>query len=556
MREHAWPGAIPRWVGVGALIVLLTGAILLTAQVTDNWTIVTAAAFIGAMAGPMAFLVWLDDRSRIGRSVAPDALFITWLVGGGVAIVFVGLFQPDYLHHSGVGGYLWIAATDGAAKLVVPLVVCTLVPKYRSIERALVLALMSAAGFAVMESLTYAIAAYGESVQAVRNSLIARSVIAPFGVLPWTAMAVLVGARVWNERQRITFRPKALWGLGLAIVLHATVDAALGRRGWWDLLVIPSAIVTFAVMYHLVSGVYYSGPYMEPKDYAAQLHRVGSDLTRERGWPMGLPRWVGIAVLVAGLTGAILLTAQLTQNFTIVPAAAFIGAMTGPLVFLVWLDDRARIGRSVAPDVLFIVWLVGGGVAMIFAGVFESDRVYHAGSFGNVWIAATEEAAKILIPLAICTALPKYRPVERALSLALVSAAGFAVTESLAYAVSAYQESRQALRNILIERSVLTPFAHLPWTAMAVIVAARVWNERQRVTLTPKALWGFGLAIVLHATWNTAVAGRGWWHLLVVPTAVITFAVMYHLVSGVYYDGPYAIPKDHAALRHHVRTDP
>jgi RsiW-degrading membrane proteinase PrsW (M82 family) len=271
---------------------------------------------------------------------------------------------------------------------------------------------------------------------------------------------------------------------------------------------------------------------------------------RQSRRPKVIPRWVGVAVLMPGLTGTILLVAQLTRNWTIVPAAMFLGSLTGPLVFLVWLDDRARIGRSVAPDVLFITWLVGGGVAVIFVGLFESDYLYRPLLRGFTWIAVTEEAAKVLVPIAVCTAVPKYRTIERALALALVSAAGFAVMESLAYAIAAYDESVQAVRRILIERTLLTPFVHLPWTAIAVIVAARVWQERGRITLTPKALWGLGLAIVLHAGWNAAIVEGGLWHLLVIPIAIVTFGVMYHLVSGVYYDGPYAVPKDYATHDH------
>ena len=63
------------------------------------------------------------------------------------------------------------------------------------------------------------------------------------------------------------------------------------------------------------------------------------------------------------------------------------------------------------------------------------------------------------------------------------------------------------------------------------------------------------LAAMLHATWNAAIVEGGSWHLLLIPIAIITFAVMYHLVSGVYYDGPYVIPKDYAAQHHHTRPD-
>jgi RsiW-degrading membrane proteinase PrsW (M82 family) len=256
-------------------------------------------------------------------------------------------------------------------------------------------------------------------------------------------------------------------------------------------------------------------------------------------------------VLTTGLTAAILLAARLTHNWTIVPAVMFIGAMIGPLAFLVWLDDRTRIGRSVAPDVLFVTWLVGGGVAMVVVGIFEAQYLYNAGVFAFVWFSATEGTAKIVVPVTICSVVPKYRTLEHALALALVSAAGFAVLESLSYAIYAYDESVQAVRDSLIERSLITPFGHLPWTTMAVVVAVRARQKRGRITLSPKALWGFGRAITLHATWNAAVVQQGWWHVLVIPTAAITFGVMYHLGSGVYYDGPYAIPTERAHPHHH-----
>jgi RsiW-degrading membrane proteinase PrsW (M82 family) len=253
-------------------------------------------------------------------------------------------------------------------------------------------------------------------------------------------------------------------------------------------------------------------------------------------------------VLTGGLTGLILLVARISSNSTMLPPAALIGAMAGPLAFLVWLDDRARVGRSVEPDVLLLVWLIGGGVAVLIAGISEHDIVHHQVG-ASLWVAATEETAKVVVPLVVCGLVPRYRTVERALALALVSSAGFAVLESLTYASFAYRESIKAVRDVLIERTVATPFVHLPWTAIAVIVAARVWHRHQRITLSPAALWGFALAIVLHATWNGAIATGGWWHLLVIPTAVVTFAVMYRLVSGVHYDGPYAIPADHAPRR-------
>ena len=133
--------------------------------------------------------------------------------------------------------------------------------------------------------------------------------------------------------------------------------------------------------------------------------------------------------------------------------------------------------------------------------------------------------------------MPRYRSVERALALAVASAAGFAVIENIAYTAGALDESVGAARRVLFERSAITPFGHLAWTAIAVIVAARAWVQHQHVVLRPRALWGLALAIALHTAWNLALVEQGWWHLLVIAIAAISFGVLWRLLSDVYYDG-------------------
>jgi RsiW-degrading membrane proteinase PrsW (M82 family) len=254
-------------------------------------------------------------------------------------------------------------------------------------------------------------------------------------------------------------------------------------------------------------------------------------------------------VLLGLLSALTLLVAELTRNWSIVAAAVFTGAMAGPLAFAVWLTDRTRIGRSVAPDVLFVTFVVGGCVASIFAGVFVSDFFYRPDAPGWLWISVVEEIAKVLVPLALCGLVPRYRSVERALALAIASAGGFAVIENIAYTAGALDESVDAARRVLFERSAVTPFGHLAWTAIAVIVAARAWVQHQHLLLRPRALWGLALAVALHTAWNLALVEQGWWHLLVIPIAAITFGVLWRLLSDVYYDGPYIAPAEHAHRR-------
>jgi protease PrsW len=266
---------------------------------------------------------------------------------------------------------------------------------------------------------------------------------------------------------------------------------------------------------------------------------------RQSGWRWFVPRWLKAWVLLAGLCGMAFLVAQLTDNWTIVPTAIFLGALSGPFAFAIWVSDRTRIGRSVAPDVLFTTWLVGGGFAIIFAGIFEADFFYPPEGQGFVWIGVVEESAKVITPLAICTFVPKYRSVPQALAFAIVTAGGFAVFESMTYALSALDESVRAARHVLYERSLITPFGHLPWTGIAVVVAAREWQAAGRIRPTPKALWGLGAAIALHTTWNIALVEGGWWHLLVPVVAVTTFVLFRRILAGVSYEGPYVTPTEH-----------
>lgn len=259
------------------------------------------------------------------------------------------------------------------------------------------------------------------------------------------------------------------------------------------------------------------------------------------------PRWLTAGLLLAGLTGMTFLVAELTDNWTIVPTAVFLGAMTGPFAFAIWVTDRTRVGRAVEPDVLFTTWLVGGAFAIVFAGFFESDFFYRPEGWGYLWIGLVEETAKVIPPLAICTLVPKYRSVEQSLAFAIVTAGGFAAFESMTYAVSALDESVGEAHDVLIERSLITPFGHLPWTGLAVIVAATAWHAAARIRLTPKALWGLGTAVALHTMWNVALVKQGWWNLLVPVTAVATFSLFYWTSRGVYYSGAYAVPAERPA---------
>ena len=136
--------------------------------------------------------------------------------------------------------------------------------------------------------------------------------------------------------------------------------------------------------------------------------------------------------------------------------------------------------------------------------------------------------------------MPKYRSVEQALAFAIVTAGGFAAFESMTYALYALDdESARAVWRVLLERTFITPFGHLPWTCIAVVVAATAWQAAHRSLWTPRALWGLAAAIVLHTSWNFVLVEGGWWSLVVPIVAAATFLLFRRVIAGVYYDGPH-----------------
>src|SRR5262249_41367876 len=159
----------------GVLVALLSALTFLVADLSNNWSIAPTAVMLGALAGPFALAIWITDRTRVGRSVPPDLLFTTFLVGAGVAILYSGFFESGYfLHPSGLG-YLWIGLVEETSKVIAPLAICTVIPRYRSSEQALALAIVTSGGFAAFESMTFAMTALSnDSAQTARHVLLER----------------------------------------------------------------------------------------------------------------------------------------------------------------------------------------------------------------------------------------------------------------------------------------------------------------------------------------------------------------------------------------------
>lgn len=259
-----------------------------------------------------------------------------------------------------------------------------------------------------------------------------------------------------------------------------------------------------------------------------------------------VPRWFKVWLLVATVAGALFAVANLNSNETVVPPAVFLGALAGPLAFSTWVTDKTRVGRSVPPDILYVTWIIGGGLGAMFTAIFSTRFFFDPTGTGVLWVGIVEEAAKVATPLGIYIFARKYRSVEQALAFAMVSAAGFAVFESLSYGLAALDLSVSSARNTLLWRSALTPFGHLPWTGLAVVVAVKAWEPDDRPSLSPLAWWGFIAAVGLHTAWNLTLVEGGWLLLITPLVGAIGFWMFFREIRDVFYDGPYAVPAEHA----------
>jgi RsiW-degrading membrane proteinase PrsW (M82 family) len=288
--------------------------------------------------------------------------------------------------------------------------------------------------------------------------------------------------------------------------------------------------------------------------YASRVARTPDDLPRPIQAPL-VPRWAKVWLLTMGLGASLLLVAALNGNDTVVPAGIFLAALAGPLAFCTWVTDRTRVGRSVPPDVLLTTLLVGGGIGALFAALFNSRFFFDPTGTGVLWVGPMEEIAKLIVPLGVYVFVRKYRSVEQALAYALVSAAGFAVFESMSYGLEALELSVDDARNVLIARSVLTPFGHLPWTGLAAVVAAKAWEPDDRPHLSLMAGWGLLAAMGLHTAYNLSLVDGGWLLLTWPVVGVASFWLFWHEIRDVFYDGAYAVPAEHAVWPRWLKRD-
>lgn len=237
--------------------------------------------------------------------------------------------------------------------------------------------------------------------------------------------------------------------------------------------------------------------------------------TRARRWA-----WLPVLLVGIGLFIAVQRALVITGNPTLVPSLLVLGALLVPVTFVLYLDGR-NPAYDLPLSVLLSCALLGGVLGAAVASVLEFDTVRRLGALPTVFIGLIEEAAKLLVPLAVLI-FTRYRanPADGLLIGAAVGM-GFAVLETLGYGfvTLATGGNLTDAENLLLLRGVLSPAGHAAWTGLA---AAALWAahaQRWRLRALGAAVGTFVLVVVLHTLWD---ATNSWYGYLVIGFISLT----------------------------------
>lgn len=246
------------------------------------------------------------------------------------------------------------------------------------------------------------------------------------------------------------------------------------------------------------------------------LFTVGSSITTPSLHPhmavMPNP-WLFFRVLVGTLAVYLIFHYcwQTWENPLILPGMIVVGSFAVPFATLI-LFFEINTPRNVS--VVRLIQLLGvGGAVSIVLSLLLFDLTSLDGLFGAPAAGIVEEAGKLLAVMLAMRLIPMHRYPYRlnALLFGAAIGTGFAAFESAGYAfLIGLQIGSEAMIETITVRGVLSPFAHIAWTAIA---TSAYWTARQQhpdfwaTAGSPEFLRLFAVPVVLHFIWNTDWTG-------------------------------------------------
>ena len=242
-------------------------------------------------------------------------------------------------------------------------------------------------------------------------------------------------------------------------------------------------------------------------------------------WAAAARRWAWVPVLAVGslLYELVRETLQVTGDPLFVPTLLLLGAAVVPVAFVAFISGL-RLSFGVGAWTVGLTGLVGGIVGVLVAGSLEFQTLRRDSKLPFIDVGLIEELAKLLVPAVVLLVLRRtLRPAD-GLLVGVAAGAGFAVLETMGYGLVALVGSRGDLtvvNDVLVERALLSPAAHMAWTGLA---AAALWSAATsgwRVRAVVRAVLTFLFVAGLHAAWDSS-SGR-WAH---TALALVSFSLL------------------------------
>ena len=195
-----------------------------------------------------------------------------------------------------------------------------------------------------------------------------------------------------------------------------------------------------------------------------------------------------------------------TPNPIYIPALIITGSFGIPLSTLV-LFLELNIRRNIPIWTIGKLFLAGAVLSLFLNQVFFESTLSFLGWAGASAAAVTEEPAKLLALVLLARGKKRYPYILNGLLLGAAVGCGFAAFESAGYAYNNTQYYK-VFFNVITIRGILSPFAHIVWTAVA---GAALWRVKKGGNfslklLKKKAFYApFGTVTFCHAIWNSPI---------------------------------------------------
>jgi protease PrsW len=196
------------------------------------------------------------------------------------------------------------------------------------------------------------------------------------------------------------------------------------------------------------------------------------------------------------------------NNIFLVPGIILVGSFALPFATLLFFME-ANVRRNVSLYQINKLVFRGGAIGLSFSLFFFAVMGVINLPFIPSLAAIAEEPGKLLA-LYLIINNKKYPYILNGLLFGAAVGAGFAAFESAGYALyfGLNDEVGGAMESVIMTRGILSPFAHIAWTAMC---GGALWRVKGKQPFNfsmlrdPRFLKVFIAAIVLHALWNLPI---------------------------------------------------